>query len=105
VLCAFTGFGVSYGQRGARCDVASRVAPFDRRDAQEMIREIRSFNLLRGVRGEPLSDLEALVEVLLRLSQLVTDLPEITEFEISPLVVFAEGQGVLGIDMRLVLSA
>jgi acetyltransferase len=86
-------------------DVASRVAPFDRRDAQAMIREIRSFTLLRGVGGEPLADLEALVEALLRLSQLATDFPEIAEFEISPLVVLEEGQGVIGIDMRLVLNA
>lgn len=85
-------------------DVAFRVAPFDRRDAREMIGEIRACNLLRGVRGEPPSDLEALVEVLLRLSQLVTDFPEIVELDINPLTVFEEGQGLVGIDMRLVLS-
>jgi acetyl coenzyme A synthetase (ADP forming)-like protein len=85
-------------------DVAFRLAPFDRRDARDMVGEIRAHNLLRGVRAEPPSDLEALVEVLLRLSQLVTDFPEIVEFDINPLTVFEEDEGLVGIDMRLVLS-
>jgi acetyltransferase len=85
-------------------DVAFRIAPFDRREAHKMVREIRGHSLLRGVRGERRSDLEALVDALLRLSQLVNDFPEIAEFDINPLVVFEEGRGVLGIDMRLVLG-
>jgi acetyl coenzyme A synthetase (ADP forming)-like protein len=85
-------------------DVAFRLAPFGRRDAHEMIGEIRAYNLLRGVRAEPPSDLEALVEALLRLSQLVVDFPEIVEFDINPLTVFEESRGLVGIDMRLVLS-
>ncbi len=85
-------------------DVVFRVAPMDRRAAREIIGEIRGRNLLRGVRGERPADLEGLVEALLRLSQLVMDFPEIMEFDINPLVVFEEGRGVMGIDMRLVLE-
>ncbi len=85
-------------------DVAFRVAPLDRREAHEMIREIRGANLLRGVRGERPSDLEALAEALLRFAQLVSDFPEIVEFDVNPLTVFEEGQGVIGIDMRLILE-
>ncbi len=85
-------------------DVAFRIAPFDERVAHQMISEIRGYNLLRGVRGRRRSDLEALVEALLRLCQLVIDFPEIAEFDVNPLVVFEEGQGVVGIDMRLVLA-
>ncbi len=85
-------------------DVAFRVAPFDRRDAHEMMSEIQAYNLLRGVRGERSSDLETTAEVLLRLSQMVVDFPKIAEFDINPLVVFEEGRGLIGIDMRLVLS-
>jgi acetyl coenzyme A synthetase (ADP forming)-like protein len=85
-------------------DVAFRVAPFDRCDAREMIGEIAAHNLLRGVRGERPSDLEALAEALLRLAQLAMDLPEIAEFDLNPLTVFEEGSGLVGIDMRLVLS-
>jgi acyl-CoA synthetase (NDP forming) len=85
-------------------DVAFRVAPLDRRIAREMIGEIRGHNLLRGVRGERRSDLDALIEALLRLSQLAMDYPQIAEFDINPLVVFEEGRGVMGVDMRLVLQ-
>jgi len=86
-------------------DVSFRVAPFSRREAREMISEIRTYNLLRGVRGEPPADLDAVVEVLLRLSQLVTDFPEIVEMDINPLIVLEVGQGAVGIDMRLVLES
>jgi acetyl coenzyme A synthetase (ADP forming)-like protein len=86
-------------------DVAFRIAPFSRREANEMMREIRSFNLLRGVRGQARSDIEDIANTLLRLSQFVTDFPEIVEIDINPLMVFEEGRGVMGIDMRLVLTA
>jgi acetyltransferase len=85
-------------------DVTFRVAPIDRRDAREMMSEIRAYNLLRGVRGEKPSDLEAVADTLLRVSQLATDFPEIVELDINPLLVFPTGQGVLGLDMRLALK-
>jgi acetyl coenzyme A synthetase (ADP forming)-like protein len=86
-------------------DVAFRVAPFSRQEADEMIREIRSYRLLEGVRGEPPADHQAMVEALLRISQLVTDFPEIVELDINPLMVFEEGRGAMAIDMRLVLAS
>lgn len=85
-------------------ELAVRVVPFDRHDAREMISEIQGHNLLRGVRGEQPSDLEAVAEALLRLEQLVTDFPQIIEFDINPMTVFEEGQGLVGIDMRLILG-
>ncbi|MDH7487532.1 MAG: acetate--CoA ligase [Anaerolineae bacterium] len=85
-------------------DVTFRVAPIDEREAREMIGEIRAYSLLRGVRGEPPADMEAIVDTLLRMSQLVTDFPEIAEMDINPLIVFEQGKGVLSIDMRLVLG-
>jgi acyl-CoA synthetase (NDP forming) len=84
-------------------DVAFRVAPFSRQEADEMIREIRSYALLEGVRGEPPADHEAMVDALLRISRLVTDFPEIVELDITPLMVFDEGRGAMALDMRLVL--
>jgi len=86
-------------------DVSFRVAPFGRQEADEMIREIRSYRLLEGVRGEPPADHEAMVDALLRISQLVTDFPEILELDINPLMVFEEGRGAMAIDMRLVLAS
>ena len=72
-------------------DVTFRVAPIDRREAREMMSEIRAYNLLRGVRGEKPSDLEAIADTLVRVSQLVTDFPEIVELDINPLLVFPSG--------------
>ncbi|MEE8391138.1 MAG: acetate--CoA ligase [Anaerolineae bacterium] len=85
-------------------DVTFRVAPFSRQEADEMIREIRSYPLLEGIRGEPPADHEAMVDALLRISQLVTDFPEIVELDVNPLMVFEEGRGTMAIDMRLVLQ-
>ena len=86
-------------------DVSFRVAPFSRREADEMIREIRSYPLLEGVRGEQPADHEAMVDALLRISQLVTDFPEIVELDVNPLMVFEQGRGAMAIDMRLVLAS
>ncbi|NOH02846.1 MAG: acetate--CoA ligase family protein [Chloroflexi bacterium] len=85
-------------------DVTFRVAPIDRREAREMLTEIRAYSLLRGVRGEKPCDLEAIADTLVRVSQLVIDFPDIVELDINPLLVFPAGQGVLGLDMRLALK-
>jgi len=85
-------------------DVTFRIAPVAQREAREMINEIRSYHLLRGVRGEPPSDLDAIVDTILRVSQLVTDFPEIVEMDINPLTVYEAGKGALAVDMRFVLE-
>lgn len=86
-------------------DVSFRVAPLTPREARNMIGEIRSHALLRGVRGEPPADVEAIVDALLRMSQLVTDFPEITELDINPLVVYPTGGGAVAVDSRVALAA
>lgn len=85
-------------------DVTFRIAPFSRRDAENMLEEIRASALLEGVRGKPAVDKESIVDALLRMGQLVQDFPEILEFDINPLMVFPKGQGAIAIDMRLVLA-
>ena len=85
-------------------DVAFRVAPIGPDEAEAMIREIRSFPLLRGVRGEKPSDMAAMVEALECLSQLCTDFPEILELDVNPLLVKPEGSGAVAIDARLALA-
>jgi len=82
-----------------------RVAPISSLDAKEMIREIRAYHLLQGVRGEQASDQEAIVDVLLRISQMVTDFPEIVELDINPLLVCEVGRGAVAVDARMVLSS
>ncbi|MFI5339412.1 MAG: acetate--CoA ligase family protein, partial [Candidatus Methylomirabilales bacterium] len=85
-------------------DVAFRVAPIGPDEAESMIREIRSFPLLRGVRGEKPSDLNAIVDALCRLSQLCVDFPEVLEMDVNPLLVKPEGEGAVAIDARLGLA-
>ncbi len=85
-------------------DVAFRLAPIRENEAEEMIHDIRSIKLLQGVRGEPPSDLAATAECLLRLSQLVTDHPRISELDINPLLVYSRGKGVMVADARIILK-
>jgi acetyltransferase len=85
-------------------DVAFRIAPIGPDDAREMIGEIRTAGLLKGARGEPPADVDAIVDGLLRLSQLVTDFPEIHELDINPLMVRPAGQGAVAIDARIGLG-
>ncbi|HLV45293.1 MAG TPA: acetate--CoA ligase family protein, partial [Aggregatilineales bacterium] len=86
-------------------DATFRIAPFSRREAWQMLDEIRARALLDGVRGRPPVDKEAVVDTLMRVGQLVTDFPEIVELDINPLMVFEKGQGAIAIDMRLVLTS
>ncbi|MGE5618074.1 MAG: acetate--CoA ligase alpha subunit [Sphingomonadaceae bacterium] len=85
-------------------DVSFRVAPINERSARNMMSEIRSYQLLLGARGEPPADLEAAKECLLRVSQLVTDFPEILELDINPLVLMPEGKGAIALDARFTLA-
>jgi acetyltransferase len=85
-------------------DVTFRIAPIGLDDAKEMIREIRSFPLLKGVRGERPVDMDAITDAILRLSQMVTDFPEIIEMDINPLRVFPQSEGAIAIDARLTIS-
>jgi acetyl coenzyme A synthetase (ADP forming)-like protein len=85
-------------------DVTFRVAPIDRREANEMLGEIRSIRLLRGVRGEKPADMAAIADTVLRIAQLVTEFPEIVELDINPLMVFEAGKGALAVDMRMALK-
>jgi acetate---CoA ligase (ADP-forming) len=85
-------------------DVTFRIAPLSVQEAGQMLSEIRAHALLEGVRGKPPVDTDAIIDTLLRISQLVTDFPEIAELDINPLVVYPRGQGAVAIDMRLILS-
>ncbi|MEW6408578.1 MAG: acetate--CoA ligase alpha subunit [Nitrospirota bacterium] len=85
-------------------DVSFRIAPLSRRDASEMIREIRSYPLLKGVRGEKPVDVNSIEEGVLRISQLVVEFPDIIELDINPLIVKQEGEGSVILDARIILE-
>ena len=82
-------------------DVVFRVPPLTDLEAREMIRQIRGYRLLEGVRGENGVDLEMLAEILQRFSQLVEELPELAEIEINPLLVFPEAGDFRAVDARV----
>ncbi len=85
-------------------DVAFRVAPFDRAQAEQMIAETKAGTLLAGYRGQEKADIDAIVDAILKLSQLALDFPQIEEIEINPLSVGPEGQGAVALDGRVILS-
>jgi acetyltransferase len=77
-------------------DVSFRITPLGRKDAEEMVREIKGYSVLQGMRGKAPVDFDALVDVILRVSALVTDHGgTIKELDINPLVVSAAGAKVV----------
>ena len=85
-------------------DVNFRLAPLWQASAARMIRQIRGYKLLEGVRGAPPSDVHAAQECILRLAQLMVEHPEIQEFDINPLILHARGEGAAVADGRMVIG-
>ena len=83
-------------------DVSGRLAPLSLLDVGEMVREIKSYPILRGVRGEPPVDFRAIEDVLLTLSQIAVDFPEIEECDFNPIMAYPGGA--LVVDARFTLG-
>jgi len=83
-------------------ETSLRVAPINRSESEEMISETKGSDIFKGLRGEQPLDTEALVESLLRLSQLVTDFPEIEGVDINPVKVLEKGA--IAVDARILLT-
>jgi acetyltransferase len=84
-------------------DVTFRLAPMWESSAENMIKGIRAFDVLKGVRGNPPSDLAAIKDCVLRLSQMLEENPEIAELDINPLIAYPEGQGCAVADCRILV--
>lgn len=82
-------------------DVQFRLAPLSEEDALDMIRSIKGYPILEGVRGEKAADISKLAEILIRLSQLASDFPEIDEMDINPILSFEKGKGATVVDARI----
>jgi acyl-CoA synthetase (NDP forming) len=82
-------------------DISFRILPIKERDAEEVISEIKGYPILKGVRGEPPKDITAIKEVLIRLSILVMENPEIQEIDLNPILVYEKGVQV--VDARMIL--
>ncbi len=84
-------------------DVAFRVAPLTDVDAKRMVRSIQSYPILEGVRGEKPSDVDSLIESILRLSQLAVEFEEIGQMDINPIKLFEKGDGYKIVDVRIAI--
>jgi acyl-CoA synthetase (NDP forming) len=82
-------------------DVAVRITPITRGEADRMVRSLKTFPRLDGYRGAPRADVPALEDVLLRVSALVEAHPEIAEMDLNPLIVHASGAVVVDARIRL----
>jgi len=100
-ICMF-GLGGTFVE--AMKDVTFRLAPMWEISAEIMIRSIKAYSILKGVRGAPPCDIDSIKDCILRLSQMVTDHPEIAELDINPLIVYPEGQGCVVADSRILLK-
>jgi acyl-CoA synthetase (NDP forming) len=83
-------------------DVSFRIVPLTRRDAREMIREIKGYPLLEGYRGQEAADIAYLEDLLMKVSEFVDKHPEIKELDLNP--IFAYRDGAVVVDARIILE-
>jgi len=83
-------------------DVSFRIIPINRKDAREMIEEIKGYPLLQGYRGKKPADLPALIEILFKISRLMEENPEIKELDLNPVIAYEKGA--LAVDARIILE-
>lgn len=83
-------------------DVSFRIAPFDRATALEMIQETKAWQILQGVRGENPKDIDSLVELLVKVSEMAVEYPNIREIDLNPVRVYEQGVKIL--DARVMLN-
>ncbi len=83
-------------------DVSFRVAPLAQEDIEEMVREIKGYKVLTGIRGERPKDIDSIKDILARLSQMVIDNPEIKEVDLNPVIVHEQGASI--VDSRVIIG-
>ena len=83
-------------------DVSFRVVPVTRKDAEEMIREIKGYPLLQGYRGQEPVDVSHLEELVLKVSSFVEQNPDVKELDLNP--IFAYSDGAIAVDARVILE-
>jgi acyl-CoA synthetase (NDP forming) len=84
-------------------DVAFRIVPLVRRDASQMIREIKGYPLLEGYRGQEPANITVLEDMLLKLSDFVDKTPEIKELDLNPILAYSNGA--VAVDARVILES
>jgi acyl-CoA synthetase (NDP forming) len=84
-------------------DVAFRIAPLERIDAEEMVHDIKGYHLLEGQRGQGPRDVESLIELLMSVSRLMTEESNIKELDLNPVRLYE--RGLLALDARIIMKA
>ncbi|PIU36282.1 acyl-CoA synthetase, partial [Candidatus Shapirobacteria bacterium CG07_land_8_20_14_0_80_39_18] len=85
-------------------DVSFGIVPITPQDAKRMVESLKASKIFAGFRGMPCYDVNAVINCLGRLSQLLTDFPEIKELDINPLLVLPKGEGVRVLDARIIIE-
>ncbi|MHA2423299.1 MAG: acetate--CoA ligase family protein [Candidatus Thorarchaeota archaeon] len=85
-------------------DVTFRLIPLAKADAHEMVHEIKAAKILEGVRGQAPRDVDALIEVILSVSKMINENPEINELDCNPTFLYEKGKGVLVVDARILID-
>ncbi|MBN1390549.1 MAG: acetate--CoA ligase family protein [Candidatus Thermoplasmatota archaeon] len=85
-------------------DVSFRALPISRGEAISLLKEVRSYPLLLGVRGEESKDIEALIDSMMRVGSILSSVKRITDIEINPLFVYERGKGVKVVDIRIMVA-
>ena len=99
LMCGVGGIFVEVFQ-----DVVFRLAPIGRNEARRMVRSIKGYKLFQGFRGRPKADLEMLEKLMVCMSEMAMNHPEIMEMDINPLLLHAEGNGATVADCRMILD-
>ncbi len=99
VMCGFGGIYVEVMK-----DVAFRGYPFNRTEAMKMLKELRSFPLLLGVRGEARKDIEGLIDAMIKVGTIIRKCPRVTDIEINPVVVYEQARGHKAVDSRILIT-
>lgn len=83
-------------------DITFRIAPITEQDAQEMVTEVKAYPILKGFRGHPPVDLNAIAKILLNTSKMVMDHPEIKELDLNPIMVYEKSAKT--VDARIIFE-
>ena len=99
VMCGLGGIYVEVMK-----DVVFRGLPLNRREVMRMLKEIRSFPLLMGVRGEARKDIDGVIDTIIKVGTIIRRCHRITDIEINPIVVYEQGKGLKAVDARILIT-
>ena len=83
-------------------DVSFRIAPLERRDAEEMVREIKAYPLLEGFRGREPADIDSLINLILKVSKFSMEFEDVKEIDLNPIFIYRDG--LIAVDARIILT-